>query len=73
MRMIIALIVGVLAGAAAVFLYGTNQGRATVKATGDQIETTTKSAREVFSAVGHCASDSAGASIQPSRFIGGQT
>ena len=44
--MIVALIVGVLVGAAAVFFYATSQGRATVKATGGQIETTTKSARD---------------------------
>jgi len=46
MRVIFALIVGVLVGAAAVFFYATRQGRATVKTTGDQLETTTKSARD---------------------------
>src|SRR5262245_54393753 len=46
MKIIIALILGVALGAAAVWLYGTSPGRATVKATGEQIETTTKTARD---------------------------
>jgi len=46
MKIILALIVGLMVGAAAVWLYGTSQGRATVKSTGDQIENSTKSARD---------------------------
>jgi gas vesicle protein len=46
MRVVFALIVGLLVGAAAVWFYGTSRGRTSVKTTGDQIETSTKSARD---------------------------
>jgi len=46
MKIILALIVGVLVGAAAVWFYGTGRGKASVKTTGDQIENTTKAARD---------------------------
>jgi len=46
MKVVFALFVGLLVGAAAVWFYGTSRGRSTVKATGDQIENTTKSARD---------------------------
>jgi len=46
MKIVCALMVGLLVGAAVVWFYATSQGRATVKTTGDQIENTTKSARD---------------------------
>jgi osmotically-inducible protein OsmY len=46
MKIVFALMVGLLVGAAVVWFYATSQGRATVKTTGDQIENTTKSARD---------------------------
>jgi len=46
MKAFIMLVVGVLIGAGAVWFYGTRQGKSTVQATGEQIETATKSARD---------------------------
>src|SRR3954468_16089909 len=46
MRIVLALVVGLLVGAAAVYFYGSNRGRSTVRSTGNQIEEATKSARD---------------------------
>ena len=40
------LVIGILIGAVAVWFYGTRQSKSTVKATGEQIESATKSARD---------------------------
>src|SRR2546428_7043410 len=50
MRILLALILGVLLGAAAVWLYSTKEGRSTARATGEQIETATRSARDTIQA-----------------------
>jgi osmotically-inducible protein OsmY len=46
MRIVLALVVGLLVGAAAVYYYGSNRGRSAVRSTGNQIEEATKSARD---------------------------
>src|SRR4051812_48342913 len=48
MRVIFALFVGLLVGAGVVWYYGTGKGHSVVKSTGDQIENTTKSARDAI-------------------------
>lgn len=48
MRLIFALIIGVVIGAGAVWYYGTKEGKARVQATGQQIETSTKAARDTL-------------------------
>ena len=48
MRILLALVLGVLLGAAAVWFYSTKEGRSTARATGEQIETATKSARDTI-------------------------
>ena len=48
MRILLALFVGVLIGGAAFWFYSTNQGKSTARATGEQIESTTKSARDTI-------------------------
>jgi len=42
------LLVGILLGAAAVWFYGTHQGKSTVHATGEQIESATKATRDAI-------------------------
>ena len=46
MRAFIALVIGVIIGAAAVWFYSTKQGKSAVHATGEQIESSTKTARD---------------------------
>jgi len=46
MRAFLILLVGIVVGAAAVWIYGTRQGKSAVHATGEQIESATKSARD---------------------------
>jgi hyperosmotically inducible periplasmic protein len=46
MKFIYALLVGILIGAAAVWFYGTRQGKSAIQSTGEQIESATKSARD---------------------------
>jgi len=46
MKLILALFVGVAIGVAVFWFYGTKRGRSSVEATGDQIESATKSARD---------------------------
>jgi len=48
MKVFLALVVGLLVGAAAVWFYNTSQGKATVRTTGGQIESATKSARDTI-------------------------
>src|SRR5580765_4485861 len=48
MRIILALVLGVLVVAAAVWFYTTKEGRSTMHTTGDHIETATKSARDTI-------------------------
>jgi osmotically-inducible protein OsmY len=48
MKVIFALVLGALIGAAAVWFYSTNQGKSTARATGEQIESATKSARDTI-------------------------
>jgi len=48
MRVLLALIIGLVVGAAAVWFYGSSQGRSAVKNTGDQIDSATKSARDAI-------------------------
>src|SRR6266566_3193915 len=48
MRLLFALIIGIVVGAAAVWFYGTNRGRTTAQSAGDQIATTTSSARDTI-------------------------
>ena len=48
MKVFLALVAGVLVGAVAVWFYNTTQGKATVRTTGDQIESATKSARNAI-------------------------
>src|SRR6266487_663180 len=47
MKAFFILLVGIVLGAAAVWFYSTKQGKSAVRATGEQIESTTKSARDV--------------------------
>ena len=46
MRVLLALLIGIVIGAGALWFYGTKQGKSTARATGEQIESTTKSARD---------------------------
>jgi len=46
MKVIVSLVVGIAIGAAAYWFYTTSQGKSALRATGDQIESTTKSARD---------------------------
>src|SRR6266567_9486387 len=46
MKAFFILLVGIVLGAAAVWFYSTKQGKSVVRATGEQIESTTKSARD---------------------------
>jgi hyperosmotically inducible protein len=46
MRFIFALVIGVVVGAAAVWVYSSNHGRHSLNTTGEQIENSTKSARD---------------------------
>lgn len=48
MRIFFALLVGVAVGAAAVWFYSSKQGKSAVQATGDQIESSAKSARDII-------------------------
>src|SRR4051812_10912723 len=48
MRVLLALIIGLAIGAAAVWFYGTERGKTTVQQTGDQIENATKGARDAL-------------------------
>jgi len=48
MKFIYVLLVGILIGAAGVWFYGTRQGKSAIQATGDQIESATKSARDAI-------------------------
>jgi len=47
MKIFFALLVGIAVGASAVWFYSTKQGKSTVRTTGDQIESSSKSARDV--------------------------
>ncbi len=47
MRILLTLLIGIIIGAAAVWVYGTKQGKSTAKATGTQLESAAKSASEV--------------------------
>jgi hyperosmotically inducible protein len=46
MRAFVILVVGILIGAAGFWFYGTRQGKSAIRSTGEQIESTTKSARD---------------------------
>src|SRR5436190_5361826 len=46
MRAFIALVIGVIIGAAAVWFYSTKQGKSAIHATGEQIESSTKAAKD---------------------------
>ena len=46
MKAFLTLLLGIGLGAAAVWFYGTRQGKSAIRATGEQIESTTKSARD---------------------------
>jgi hyperosmotically inducible periplasmic protein len=48
MRIVLTLLIGVVIGAAGVWFYSTREGRSTAKAAGEQIESATKSARDVL-------------------------
>ncbi|HVV00624.1 MAG TPA: BON domain-containing protein [Verrucomicrobiae bacterium] len=48
MKVILALIVGIAVGAAAVWFYGTNHGKSALRTTGDQIQSATKNARDTI-------------------------
>src|SRR5215207_11359358 len=48
MRLLFALVIGIALGAAGVWFYTTKQGRSTARTTGEQVETATKSARDVL-------------------------
>ena len=48
MRVILALFVGLVIGAGAVWFYGTSHGRSAVRTTGQQIDSGSKSAREAI-------------------------
>jgi osmotically-inducible protein OsmY len=47
-RVLLALIIGIVIGAAALWFYTSKEGRSAVRKTGDQIETTTQSARDAL-------------------------
>jgi len=46
MKILFVLIIGVVVGAGVVWIYGTNKGRESAQSAGDQIATSTKSARD---------------------------
>ena len=46
MRAVLILVIGILIGGAAVWFYGSRQGRCTVHKTGEEIESSTKAARD---------------------------
>src|SRR5438874_6714596 len=48
MRVVLALFIGLIIGGAAVWFYGTTSGKAAVRTTGDQIESTSKTARDTI-------------------------
>ena len=48
MKVFFALLLGVVIGAAVVWFYNTNQGKSTMRSTGEQIESATKSARDTI-------------------------
>ncbi len=48
MRTILVLVVGIVIGAAAFWIYTTKEGKSTARTTGEQIESTTKSARDTI-------------------------
>src|SRR5947209_19008272 len=48
MRMVLALIIGLIVGSVAMWFYGTTRGHSAVRSSGDQIESGTKSAREAI-------------------------
>ena len=48
MKIFFALLVGIAVGASAVWFYSTKQGKSAVHTTGDQIESSTKSARDTL-------------------------
>jgi hyperosmotically inducible periplasmic protein len=48
MKIFLALLVGIIVGAAAVWFYSTTQGKSVVRATGDQLESTSKAARDAI-------------------------
>jgi osmotically-inducible protein OsmY len=48
MKIFFALVVGIAVGASAVWFYSTKQGKSAVHTTGDQIESSTKSARDTL-------------------------
>ena len=48
MKVLFALLLGVVIGAAVVWFYNTNQGKSTMRSTGEQIESATKSARDTI-------------------------
>jgi len=48
MKVLLALIIGILVGAAAIWFYSTGQGHSAVRNTGQQIEDATKSARDAI-------------------------
>jgi gas vesicle protein len=48
MRVFLALLIGIIVGAAAVWFYSTERGKSAVRQTGDQIESSTKAARDTI-------------------------
>jgi hyperosmotically inducible protein len=48
MRIVVALMVGLVIGAGAVWFYGTSRGKSTTRTTGQQMENAGKSARDFF-------------------------
>jgi osmotically-inducible protein OsmY len=48
MKIVLTLLIGIALGAAGVWLYTTQQGKSTARATGEQIESATKSARDAI-------------------------
>ena len=48
MRVFLALLIGIVIGAGALWFYGTKQGKSTARTTGEQIESTAKSARDTI-------------------------
>ena len=48
MKVLFALILGIGVGAAAIWFYATNEGRSTLRSTGEQIESATKPARDAI-------------------------
>jgi hyperosmotically inducible protein len=48
MRIVLALVIGLIVGGTAVWFYGTTRGQATVRTTGEHIDSTTKTARDAI-------------------------